>query len=490
MNFNEQAMINYFYKSKRLLIIILCSFFLILLFSSATNMAEANNQTVIKYVSSYPCDPNIVLHFSMQEGYGQMAFDNSGYENHGVLLGKSNADWISNGGIHFNGDSGILVNASTSLQLIEKTIAIKFLWGGNATDSELYLYDDGWSDDGSLIIYVHPSTSRLYAEFITKNGTQKNIWQSIIPNVEYIAIFTFNGLNYSLSLNGAVKTGYLSQNEELKISASIVFGSDFSIKRRFFTGDIFSIEVLNKWMSSTELEKLYKTFLRNSNSTMRYNFFSDYIFSGWITDFSNLSSQKPLTQIYVNRSVVATTDEYGFFSFTINFTEIGNFICEFSADGLLNSIFIEIVVDQIKTVDFGSINADVGNEGVFWVKLASVFDNEPVESGVVILSNGLNATWNSNLQRWEYKTVRNSSGNLTLGIECVFWDKYCLSSFDFSNSEDVTISWKGFLNIPLVLWISGIGPALFGIFGLLLLLFIFIRFKIIKLADKSVSSFE
>ena len=149
-----------------------------------------------------------------------------------------------------------------------------------------------------------------------------------------------------------------------------------------------------------------------------------------------------------------------------------------------------VLVDRVTVVDSGSSTVIVGGEATAWFKLASEYDGQPIGSGIVYLTGGLNATWNADKSRWEYSEVRNEAGTISLHVESVSWAKYGITALSPSlQSSQVIMKW---FNPPwyttLLPWLSGIGLALFGIIGILVLLAVLIRVGFIRVTTEELSN--
>ncbi len=442
----------------------------------------------IQYVTSYLDYPGIVLYFPLIEGKGNIVFDTSGYNNHGVCFPTENVEWVPSGGVRFDGVStSIRVNASASLQNSSKTVLIRFKWDGNVTDSEMYLYDDGWPNASSLIMYLHPETSRFYVEFITHSGNQKNLWHPIIANTTYTAIFSFNDFGYDFWLNDQKKSGSFSNSETLQTTSALTLGSDYENSRRRFSGYIYSVQIFNQYLTS-EISRLLE-----GQNQLRVDPNSRYVICGLVSDMSgnNGLAITPI-QVYLNKTIATYTDTFGTFRFAFNLpAQVGNYTYTVATSNSSDGLSTSVVVDQVKICDSGATSAAVGEEAFAWFELVSDFDGQPVVSGTVSLTGGLNATWNSDASHWEYRETRNDVGNITLRVESVFWDKYGLTFLSSSDSNVVTMEW---VNPPwytaLLPWFSGIGPALFGIIGLLGILAILLRLGVIKISTEDLELSE
>lgn len=451
----------------------------------------------VQYVASFLDDPDIVLNLPLLEGKGSVALDFSGLFNPALLSPFESVDWLSGGGIRFNGvNNSMVANLTSSLSGQERTVIVKFMWTGNTSSLEMYLYDDGWARNGSLIIYVHPETSRLYAEFKTVSGVQKNIWQPIVPNKVYTAVFTFNGSLYSLRLDDQEKSANLSTVEMLQTTDRITFGADFNLNRRFFFGNIYSVCIFNRSLDRTELSVA----LAALQGVRRLGPNGRCVIGGWV--YQNVTTQTNLpispVQVFLNKTVSTFSDGYGAFRFVVDappavgkhtyFITVG--------DNIQDVTPVSVVVDRVVVCDAGSVRAVVGGEAVAWFRFASEFDGEFVESGSVSLSGGLSALWNSSSSRWECRLKCHEPANLTVRVASVVWDKYGLTVFSPLGSREVTLEWASPIELTpiesdevvirwfndLMVWVKGLGPLFFGVIGVVVLLGALFRSGMLKLS--------
>lgn len=473
-------------RKTKVMIIFFLLLFLLFLNSLPPSRADLNStpSLEVRYAKGYRNDPSLVLYLPLLEGKGSMAFDISGFKNHGMLKPNGAAIWLTSGGLYFNGeDDSIIVNASMSLQSAHKTVIVRLMWDGKGKDSELYLYDDGWAYDGSMIIFVHPATSRLYVEFKTKAGTQKNLWHTIVPNKVYTAIFRFDDLNYYLWLNTEEKSGSFEEVEELGVNHNVGIGSNYVKTRRWFSGNIYTVQVFNRSLSDSEIPDLYASF----QETPRADPESKYVIGGWAAPHNDSFPISGLEDIlaYLNRTYVTSLDEYGMYRFIFDLPlEAGNYTYEVTVENMAGGeeAYTSVVVDKVVVSEFGSTNVGTGQEAIAWFKLKSEFDGQLVESGMVNLTGGLTAAWNPDELRWEYRESRDEESSLFLSVESITWDKYGITALHPNAHNNVTtIHWQ---RLPwyttLVRWLLGVGPATWGVVAILIILVAFVRLGIIK----------
>jgi len=474
-------------QKNKFAISILIILFLAQPFIIKENFAKADTPLSVQYSTGFANIEGGIVNFPLLEAKGSLALDLSGFKNHGVLSFANGSQWLPGGGLYFSGtNSSLAVNASSSLQSPYKTVAVKFMWDGHNPHTELYLYDDGWSGNGSLIMYVHPVTSRLYAEFITNNGTHKTIWQPINVSTVYTAIFSFDGLNYALWVNSQVQSGSLQASGTLQTNSSITIGSDHS-RIRQFSGNLYAVEIFNRSLTFSELSTVSESL--QEPSLVRFDSSSKYVIGGWV-NYSNDSlsgSIMPPVRVYLNQTSVTSSDESGVFRFVLDLPqEVGNYTYVVTADNDAKAVSTFVVVDRVVVADSGSTPVMVGKEAVAWFKLVSAFDGESMVSGNVFLTGGINAVWSSTESRWEYREARNVSGNLTLKVESVVWGKYGITALSSSAvSHEVTMQWTDPpWYVALLPWVQGIGPSLFGIIGLITLIGILLRLGVLKFSTE------
>lgn len=468
-------------------VIILFSVLLFLLFLNSPKISKANLDSTpsleVSYAKGYQNDPSLALYLPLLEGKGSIAFDISGSKNHGMLQQNETAVWLTNGGLYFDGeDDSIIINASMSLQNARKTVIVEFKWDGKGKDSELYLYDDGWAYNGSMIIFVHPATSRLYAEFKTESGIHKSLWHAILPNKVYTAIFRFDGLNYYIWLNAKEKSGSFIEVEELGVNHNVGIGSNYIRTHRWFSGNIYTVQVFNRSLSSNEIARLYVSF----QETPRVDPESKYVIGGWVARHDNLSLISELENILVhlNLTYVTSLDDYGVYRFIFDLPlEAGNYTYEVTVENMARGeeAYASVVVDQVVVSEFGSTNVWTGQKAIAWFKLKSEFDGQLVELGIVNLTGGLTTAWNPDELRWEYGVTRNEESSLSIFVESIIWDKYGITALHGDTHNKVTtIHWQ---QPPwyttLVRWLSGVGPATWGVVIILIILVAFVRLGII-----------
>jgi hypothetical protein len=453
---------------------------------------SSHSSASVRYVTGFVSDPGMVVYYPLLEGRGSMALDVSGSGNNGMLYPNGSWEWLPQGGLHFVGANNtgdrVVLGASTGLQSANKTVVVKFMWDSKSTDSEMYLYDDGWSSNSSMTMYVHPSTSRVYVEFNTAEGVQNNLWYSIVAGTVYTAIFSFDGYSCRFWLNNQVKSFTFSGLETLQTKQGLVVGSDYAQKRRWFSGDLYAFEVLNRSISSFEAPSIFGRF--SGASSIRANPLSEYVVCGWVDSLGGSVFSGPVepVEVRLNQTAVVSSDVFGVFRFVFDLPkEVGNFTYVVSSADGLSAVSTFVVVDRVLVVDSGSTDVAPGSEAVAWFRLASEFDGAPVESSVVSLTGGLNATWNAVGSRWEYREFRSGGGSLSLRVESVVWDKYGVSALSSSSaiSHEVTMTWT----VPdwyvvLLPWIKGIGPAVFGVIILVIFLIVLLRFKIIRVTNE------
>jgi len=422
------------------------------------------------YAKGYQHDPSLMLYLPLLEGKGSITFDISGFNNHGILRPSGSAVWLTGGGLYLNGeDNSIVVNVTISAH---KTVIVRFMWDGKGKDTELYLYDDGWAYNGSMIMFVHPATSRLYTEFRTKSGIQKTLWHLIVPNKVYTAIFRFDGQNYSLWLNGNEKTGSTEEVEELGVNHHVTIGSNVDRTCRWFSGNLYSVHVFNRSLSAHEIISLYTSF----QETSRTDPGSKYTIGGWAlfqNDSVPISKIKGIL-VYLNHTYVTSLDEYGVYSFTIDLPiKVGYYTYEVTVDDMAETkgAYASVVVDQVVVSELGSTNVYTGQKGIAWFKLKSEFDGQRVESGIVNLTGGLTATWNPNELRWEYGKTSEEENSLAIFVESIFWDKYGITALHPNTHNKVTtIHWQRPFWYPLVsIWWLGVSPTIWGVVGIIVL---------------------
>ncbi|MHA1409590.1 MAG: hypothetical protein ACTSQY_04615 [Candidatus Odinarchaeia archaeon] len=407
---------------------------------------------------------------------------------------STTATWLVDGGLHFNGyNNSIIINANKNLQNQYRTILIQFMWDGHfaANEDALYLYDSGWAFNGSVIIYVHPATSRLYAEFRTKTGIQQGCWIKVAPNKIYTAIFRFDGFTYSLWLNGKMKSGSLEKKGELGVNKKIGIGSNYINTRRWFSGNIYNLLVFNRSLCNTEIISICNTTLKEN---YRANPGSKYILAGWIASHNDtlLISQLNKDLVTINYTHVVSPDIYGNYQYVFNLpSKVNNYTYEVTQNYMdeKETVCVSIVVDQLEIYDVGSTSVWTGEEAVFWFKLRSKFDGQPVESGVVVLTGGLFATWNAGESRWEYREICSKEKVLSLRLESITWDKYGITSISPSSRNiSSTVTWKrATRNDLLKYWLIKISPAISILIAIVLVLFILIHFKILAVKIGNVS---
>ncbi len=432
----------------------------------------------VRYVKGYRNYPGLVLHLPFLEKTGSMAFDISGSKNHGLLGLSENMNWLTDRGLHFGDGNNIIVNASTSLQNSHKTVVVQFMWDGKSTSTALYIYDDGWPNSGSMILFVHPATSRLYVEFMTKAKVQKNLWHAIVPNKLYTCIFHFDGLNYYLWLDTKSKSGSLEDVAELGLNNNLSIGSNSLGAIHWFSGNIYTVQVFNRSFSPIEILCLYNSF----QETPRANAGSKYVIGGWIAHNNNsivISGFEDIP-VYLNQSYVTSIDEYGVYMFIIDLPQAtGNYTYDVTVGNTSGrqGAYESVVVDQVLVSDFGSTTVEIGHKAIAWFKLKSEFDGQVVESGIVNLTGGLFTTWNSVEQRWEYHETRSKPSELALSVELVNWDKYGITVIHPDTRDNVAkIQWRQpSLESELIKWLLGIGPATFGVITILCIIFVFMR---------------
>jgi len=486
------------FKKAQVTIVLLLSLSFILITAVHDSRAEfaSTSSAGLYYVTSFADDPGLVLYLPLLEGQGSMALDMSGFKNNGLLYPNGNISWLANGGIHFNGvNNSVFINGSASLQNAYKTVIIKFMWDGKTSNNAMNLYDDGWANNGSMIMYVHPPTSRIYVEFITKNGAHEYLWHPIVANQVYVAIFSFDGFNYNFWLannnwlDTAENSGSFEQPQALQTNYNINIGSNFYNTGNYFSGDIYDVQIFNRALSSNEVSGLL-AMLRGDSRT---NPSSKYVIGGSIFR-SNASFDFPLQpiQVYLNQTTVTSPDEYGVFRFAFDLpNDVGSHTYSVTINNNTGGgTLANVLVDRVTVVDSGSSTVIAGEKATAWFKLASEYDGQPIDSGIVYLTGGLNAAWNADKSRWEYSEVRNEAGTLTLHVESVSWAKYGITALSPSlQSSQVIMEW---LNPPwytvLLPWLSGIGPALFGIIGILAFLAVLIRFGFIRVSTEELSN--
>jgi len=463
-------------KNKKMQINVIFLIFILTLMSTPAGFLAASPDTpsdvTVNILSGFVDDSSTVVYFPLLENSGSFAIDLSGLSNHGTLHFANGVDWLHSGGLHFDGaNNSLTINASESLKDNCKSVAIKFMWDGQSPDTELYLYDDGWANNGALIMYVHPATSRLYIEFMTLSGVHKTIWQPISLNTVYTAIFSFDGLTYTLWLNDKETSGSLQSSGTLQ-SRNIFIGSNYEKRRCYFSGDIYAVEIFNRYLNTSDLSILSRTFPEPS----RVNPLTKYVLGGWVNG-SNV-------QVYLNQTNSVWSDSSGVFRFVVDLPEnVGNYTYVVTVSGNTVGAYKSIIVDRVLVSDCGSSSAAPGKEAVAWFKLVSEFDNEPMASGNVSLTDGLKAVWNVTESRWEYRKTQSVAGNLSLTVVSVVWDKYGLTTLSEKGDSHVLMTWNEIpiaWYIALLPWVRGVGPMLFGVAGVIVLLVLCVRLGFLK----------
>ncbi|RLI17051.1 hypothetical protein DRO54_12110 [Candidatus Bathyarchaeota archaeon] len=228
------------------------------------SIAEYFNKTPLyAYVKAYVeiLKRKPVLFIPFDEGFGSVAHDISGYNNHGTIYG---ATWqkpkTGKNALFFDGvDDYVEVPDDESLRLSEWTIAVWFM--------PLELPFPYWD----VIVMRGSDTGRNFGIIGVINSRRirgtfydgsKFIDHDIPVDLEvgkwYHAAFAFSRPNYDLYLNG-VKYSFTEDTSPVTPETKLQIGGDRLGNKWYINAIIAHVSIYNRALSESEIKKIYET---------------------------------------------------------------------------------------------------------------------------------------------------------------------------------------------------------------------------------------
>jgi hypothetical protein len=268
----------------------------------------------------------LVLRIAMDEGSGSIAYDSSGYNNHGTLY--NNPVWVDGKfgkALNFNGSiKYVSVPDSNSIRANEITIS--------AWVNLFVLNSDNiiMNKRHSLTAYAFRSyylniapnnTVRFTISTNTTNSTNLYSSSTLTDNVWYHITAVYNGTAMKIYINGILDSQVSKNGTIVYDSNSLRIGS-FDGSNGLFNGIIDEIRIYNRTLSDEEIKQLYfmgsnklgagnYSYILNVSGTQNYT-------SNSVSSTLTINKSTPTLTLYLNGSTTATSFTEG----NINITSV------------------------------------------------------------------------------------------------------------------------------------------------------------------------
>jgi len=228
------------------------------------SIAEYFNKTPLyAYVKAYVeiLKRKPVLFIPFDEGFGSVAHDISGYNNHGTIYG---ATWqklkTGKNALYFDGvDDYVEVPDSTNLRLQHLTVSVWFYAYYFRTEWWSNRIVDKYGNYGLILNIISENDVRI--GFNGKiNGTWVGVYsvQKMQTNKWYNCAITFDGTKVCIYVNG--KCDVVEEHQgELTTNANPIEIARYLGGTQYFTGLIAHVSIYNRALSESEIKKIYET---------------------------------------------------------------------------------------------------------------------------------------------------------------------------------------------------------------------------------------
>jgi hypothetical protein len=206
-------------------------------------------------------DNTLVLHFTFDEGSGNIVTDDSGYQNNGKF--KANPKWVdgkSGKALSFNGGDAVEIKSSDSLD-ITKGITME-MWVkaiGGAEVKQAGIERGGWEGGEYSIYPVYEGGTVIQFFDLGGCGDAAIKGKSIQGNEWHYLTGTWDGKTISLYIDGELdKSGGCEGT--LKSAVTAVQIGSRNGGERFLTGLVDEVRIYNRALTQGEVKSDMNTF--------------------------------------------------------------------------------------------------------------------------------------------------------------------------------------------------------------------------------------
>ena len=223
------------------------------------------------YLQTAPTVPvNQRAEWRMNENSGLVAFDTSGYNNHGNVYGAEWSVGINESGLNFNGSEYVKTDESNSLNIDgdQLTVEAWVKWKETPSNGDNWaniLYKNAESSWGPHYQLQHDQNNEHFEFTIsTIEADNAYLWSTteVKPTVWYYVVGTYDGSEMKLYVNGTLENTKNLQSNFITSTTPVYIGSK-SGTERFFNGIIDEVGIYNYVFTPTEIFNRYNQTMEN-----------------------------------------------------------------------------------------------------------------------------------------------------------------------------------------------------------------------------------
>lgn len=262
-------------------------------------------------------DASLVFSYNGEKPINGILVDKSSYQNNGTLFGGVIYNGSANeSGLQFNGRSSyVSVADANSLDFGTGDFSISTIaLTSSATQQEVYADYDATTGDG--VIFSIKNTGAIDAVIFSSNDTREVKTSTTFKDgkLHYIALIINRSSATGLKIYvDGIEQPYTTQ-ENISTLAGVIastsvkkIGTAWNVSSNYFNGQINSLNIYNRALSSQEIKEKYN---RIARQIYYFDDLTDFAISSFPNSFNKLSGTFAIAQLTADASNLKKNDKY------------------------------------------------------------------------------------------------------------------------------------------------------------------------------------